>query len=105
MQFGLIHYNQPDLETFGAFLEFAGKTGFTSVELFLEDFWPAGNDEPEKHAERVRGQIEAAGLTVCAITSENDFVYLDEENIQREVARMERVCRLATIVGTDVLRT
>jgi len=35
----------------------------------------------------------------------NDFVYLDEADVSREVARMERVCALANIPGTRVLRT
>jgi len=39
MKFGLIHYNQSDLETFQAFLEFAAEAGFDAVELFLKDYW------------------------------------------------------------------
>jgi sugar phosphate isomerase/epimerase len=105
MAFGLIHYNQPDLETFEAFLAFAAEAGFDAVELFPHDYWPEGDEQPERHAETVRKQIDAAGLSVCAITAMNDFVYLDEANVAREVARMERVCGLARILGTSVLRT
>lgn len=105
MAFGLIHYNQPDLETLEAFLEFAAEAGFDAVELFLRDYWPEGDEHPERHAERVRKQVDAAGLSVCALTAMNDFVYLDEENVAREVARMERVCGLAKILGTNILRT
>jgi sugar phosphate isomerase/epimerase len=105
MTFGLIHYNQPDLETFEAFLEFAAGAGFDAVELFLEDYWPEGDEQPERYAEGVRKQIDTAGLSVCAITAMNDFVYLDEANVAREVARMERVCSLAKILGASVLRT
>lgn len=105
MKFGLIHYNQPDLETFEAFLAFAAESGFDAVELFLGDYWPEGDDDPERHAASVRKLVDAAGLSVCAMTALNDFVFLDEENIAREVARMERVCGLAKILGTNVLRT
>jgi sugar phosphate isomerase/epimerase len=105
MKFGLIHYNQPDLGTFESFLAFAAGAGFDAVELFLKDYWPDGDEHPERHAESVRKQIDSAGLSVCALTAMNDFVYLDEENITREVERMERVCSLARILGTSVLRT
>jgi len=105
MKFGLIHYNQPDLETFDAFLEFAATSGFDAIELWPEDYWPEGEDQPEKGAESVRRQVEAAGLSICAMTAANDFVYLDEDNVAREVTRMERVSGLAKILGTSVLRT
>ncbi|MCZ6633335.1 MAG: sugar phosphate isomerase/epimerase [bacterium] len=103
--FGLIHYNQPDLQTLDAFLEFAATTGFDAVELFLTDYWPKDDDQPETHAEDVRKKVEAAGLNICALTAANDFVQLDETEIEREVRRMERVCALAKILGTNVLRT
>jgi sugar phosphate isomerase/epimerase len=47
MMFGLIHHNQPDLETFEAFLEFAAGAGFDSDELFPEDYWSGGGEQPE----------------------------------------------------------
>ena len=105
MSFGLIHYNQPDLDSLEAFLDFAKKTGFDAVELFIGDFWPEGNDQPEAHAEAVRAKIDAAGLSVCAITGANDFVYLAEPDVEREVARMKQVCGLAKILGTNLIRT
>ena len=103
--FGLIHYNQPDLQGLDAFLEYAATTGFDAVELFISDFWPENEDSPETHAEDLRKKIDASGLTVCAITGANDFVYLDEENINREVQRMARICIVAKILGTNVIRT
>jgi sugar phosphate isomerase/epimerase len=103
--FGLIHYNQPDLDGLDAFLDFAKEAGFDAIELFLRDYWPEGDDSPETHAEAMRSKIDAAGLAVCAITGANDFVQLDESEIQREVNRMERVCALAKILGTQIIRT
>ena len=103
--FGLIHYNQPDLQGLDAFLEYAATTGFDAVELFLSDYWPEGEESPETVAENVRKKLDAAGLKACAVTAANDFVYLDEDNINREVQRMARVCKAAQILGTNVLRT
>mgnify|MGYP001186298125 CR=1 FL=1 len=101
--FGLIHYNQPDLQGLDAFLEYAATIGFDAVELFLSDYWPEGEDNPESRAEDVRKKLDAAGLKACAITAANDFVYLDEDNINREVQRMARVCKAAQILGTNIL--
>ncbi len=103
--FGLIHYNQPDLDGLDAFIAYVKKTGFDAVELFLTDYWPKDETNPEARAEGVRKKLDAAGIKVCALTAANDFVYLDEAEIDREVKRMERVCKIAQILGTNVLRT
>ena len=105
MAYGLIHYNQPDLETLPAFFEFAAKTGFDAVELMPNDVWPEGETDPEKKAEEVRKQVDDAGLKVAAFSAGNDFVYLEEADVEREVRRMERICELAKILGTSVIRT
>lgn len=105
MAYGLIHYNQPDLKTLEAFFGFAAEAGFNAVELMPGDVWPKGEENPEAHAGRVRKQVEAAGLKVCAVGAGNDFVYLDEAEVQREVRRMERICGLAKILGASVIRT
>ena len=39
------------------------------MELFLKDWWPEGDEHPERYAEAVRKQIDASGLSVCAITA------------------------------------
>lgn len=105
-KFGLIHYNQPDLKGLDAFCTFAAGAGFNAVELMMRDLWPdekAGN--PEAEAEAARKKLDAAGLEVCALSALNDFVYLDPVEIAREVKRMERVCTIAKILGTNLLRT
>lgn len=102
---GLIHYNQPDLNSFDAFLEFAADTGFVAVELLLSDYWPEGSDHPESVAAHVRDKLDSFGLEVCAVSASNDFIQRDAVAIEREVERMERVCGLAKILGTSVVRT
>ena len=99
MAYGLIHYNLPDLDTLEAFFEFAAETGFDAVELMPSDVWPEGEDNPEARAEQVRKQAEAAGIQIGAFSAGNDFVWLDDAEVEREVRRMERICSLAKILG------
>jgi len=101
---GLIHYNAPgpDLE---GFLNYAAETGFAYVELQCPDVWPEGVDHPEAHAESVRKLVESKGLAVSAVAAHNDFVVLGADEIEFQVTRMQRVCKLAQIVGTSIIRT
>lgn len=105
MAYGLIHYNQPDLDGLEAFFAFAAGAGFDAVELMPTDVWPQDESNPEGRAEAVRKQAEAAGISICAFGAGNDFVYLEESEIEREVRRMERICALAKIMGASVIRT
>jgi len=101
---GVIHYNFPGL-SFADFLKVAAEAGYGHVELQLPDVW--GNDvsDPEQNAERVRAQVESHGLKVSALAAHNDFVQLDEAAIQPQIERMKRVCQLARVLGTNVIRT
>ena len=105
MAYGLIHYNQPDLDGLEAFFAFAAETGFDAVELMPGDVWPQDEANPEGRAEEVRKQAEVAGIAICAFSAGNDFVQLDEAEVEREVRRMERICALAKMMGTAVIRT
>ncbi len=105
MACGLIHYNLPDLKTLDDFFEFAAQTGFDAVELMPGDVWPAGEESPEARAEQIREQAEAAGIRICALGAGNNFARPDAEEIQRQVRRMERISRLAKILGAPVVRT
>ena len=106
MAYGLIHYNVPDLETLDDFLEFASGAGFDAVELMPRDVWPDEEEQnPEPQAEEVRKKAEALGIQICALGAGNDFIQLDEAEIEREVRRMERICRLAKVLGAPVIRT
>jgi len=101
---GVIHYNFPQF-SLSDFLRYAKDTGYGYVELAVADVWTDEIQEPEKRAEAVRKEVNACGLKVSALSAANDFIQLDEEAIRFQVDRMERVCALARILGTDVIRT
>ncbi len=103
---GVIHYNFPGY-TMEDFLSYAQDTGFKYVEIQIGDVWDEENplSEGKERARKLRGRLEEHGLKVSSLSAKNDFVYLDTEMIEAEVARMEKVCDLAEILGTSVLRT
>lgn len=106
MKFGLIHYNAPG-DTLETFLDYAAGAGFDAVELQIGDVWREADpdDRPEANAERVRGEVESRGLSVGALAAGNDFVVVEPEAVSAQVARMERVCRLALQLGTNIIRS
>ena len=104
MDFGLIHYNAPG-KTLGEFLKYAADAGFGFVELQFRDVWPEGCASPEKEAESAARLTAYAGLKVSALAASNDFVVMDEEQVKAQVERMKRVCGLARILGSSVIRT
>jgi sugar phosphate isomerase/epimerase len=101
---GVIHYNFPEF-SLSDFLRYAEETGYEYVELAVADVWADEIRVQEKRAEAVRKEVDVRGLMVSALSAANDFIQLDEEAIQFQVDRMERVCALAQILGTDVIRT
>lgn len=103
MKFGLIHYNAPG-DTLEAFLDYAAEAGFDGVELQIGDVW-LDDETPESTAERVRGMVESRGLFVGALAAGNDFVVTEPTVVAAQVARMERVCRLALLLGTKIIRS
>ena len=104
MKIGVIHYNFPGY-SFTDFLKYASETGYGYVELSVGDVWGKGVDNPERKAEEVRKQVESSGLKVSALAAGNDFIVLEEKAIEAQVERMGRICGLANILGTDVIRT
>jgi len=106
-KFGMIHYNTPG-DTLEELLDYAQETGYEYLELRVSDIWDEKNDsesEAARRAETVREMLEKRGLKASAVSAGNDFVIEDEETIRAQVERMHRICRLAGIVGTNVLRT
>jgi sugar phosphate isomerase/epimerase len=101
---GLIHYNAPG-RTVAEFLDYAQVAGFGYVELQIGDVWRPEVAVPEKEAEAVRRLAEERGLGISALAAGNDFVVLEEEEVRRQVERMRRICKLAQILGTNVIRT
>jgi sugar phosphate isomerase/epimerase len=106
MKYGLIHYNAPG-GNLVEFLDYAAGAGFDGVELQSNDVWDEDDDtaEPEAEAERVRGLCAARGLIVGAFAARNNFLVTVPEEVARQVARMERICRLALALGTNVVRS
>lgn len=106
MKFGLIHYNAPG-ETLEAFLSYAADAGFDAVELQSRDVWDESNpnDQPEARAEQVRALCEAKGIAVGAFAACNNFLVTDPDQIAFQVSRMERICQLAKLLGTNVIRS
>jgi sugar phosphate isomerase/epimerase len=102
-KFGLIKCNFPGpLEEF---LDFAAEAGFDCVEISIESIADPHQPDAEKGAEAVRELVSERGLEISAVSARNDFVVLDEAQVQAQVHRMWKVCRLAKIAGTRVLRT
>jgi len=103
---GVIHYNFPGFG-FEEFLRFCVDTGYRYVELAIGDVWdekdPAA--EPEKKAEAVRRRLDEMGLRVSVLSAGNDFLVEGQQAMDHQVARMERVAKLAKILGADILRT
>lgn len=104
MQFGMIHYRAPG-NTLEEFLDYVAETGFDVVELQCQDVWPEGNDLPEREAERIRALFEERSIAVSALSTGNDFLAVGEDAIRHQVERMDRLSKLAGILGTKILRT
>jgi sugar phosphate isomerase/epimerase len=106
MQFALIHYNAPGA-TLEAFLDYAAGCGFDAVELQCADVWDETDEraDPEARAVEVRALAEARGVAICAFAASNDFLTLDPHERNVQVARMERICNLGKLLGTNVIRT
>lgn len=104
MKIGVIHYNFPQF-TFEQFLDYCPKAGFEYVEIQIGDVWGPGVDDPEAKAAEVARQLCERGLAASALSAGNDFVVLGEEAVRAQVERLTRVMRLATILGTNVIRT
>jgi sugar phosphate isomerase/epimerase len=104
MKVGVIHYNFPQFN-FEQFLDYCQQNQIEYVELQLTDVWTPEIANPEAEAEKVLKQLQDRGLKASALAAHNDFVVLEEEQVAHQVERMKRVCKLAKILGTNVLRT
>lgn len=104
MKLGIIHYNFPD-HSLSEFLKAIKKIGYGYSEIGCRDTWAQGTDNPEEQAEKLRKEMDQIGIQCSAVSAGNDFVLLDEKLIAEQVKRMKRICGLAKILGTNVLRT
>ena len=104
MKLGIIHYNFPD-HSLSEFLRAIKDIGYGYAEISCRDTWAEGTDNPEEQAEQLSKEMDDIGIKCSAVSAGNDFVLLDESQIKEQVSRMERICGLARILGTNVLRT
>ncbi|MFO7946633.1 MAG: sugar phosphate isomerase/epimerase family protein [Armatimonadota bacterium] len=104
MPYGVIHYNTP-ADDFEEFIKWASETGFECCEVMLRDVWPDESEYQEDGAHKAKEILDEHGMFASALQAGNDFVQLDDEAVQEQAERMEKVARLAKILGTDVLRT
>ena len=105
MKLGIIHYNFPE-HSLSEFLRAIKELGYDYSELMSRDVWPdETTGDPEAEAEKLRKELDEVGVQCSALSLQNDFVMLDEAKIEQQVKRAERVCGLARILGTNVLRT
>ncbi len=102
-RYGLIHYNVEG--TLLEFLDFAAEAGFDCCELRVPEAFDPDDPGAEEQAEALRERMAARGLAISAISARNDFNVLDEDQVAAQVGRMERICRLAKLAGTDTIRT
>jgi len=103
--YGLIYYNFPghSLEQFGAF---AGAAGFQRAEVPIGGVWheKEAGDDPEARAPEVRAMFARHGVRLSALAAGNDFLQPDDAGMALQVERLQRVCRLAELAGTKLVR-
>jgi sugar phosphate isomerase/epimerase len=103
MKYGIVHYNTPG-DTVWEFLDFLAEAGFDGAELQVSDVWPEGEENPESRAEQVAQGLAERGLEASALAARNNFCVTTPEQHREQVERMRRVCGLAQILGTQMLR-
>ena len=105
MKLGIIHYNFPE-HSLSEFLRAIKELGYDYSEIMCRDVWPdETTGDPEAEAEKLRKEMDEVGVKCSALSLQNDFVLLDRAAIDQQIVRAERVCGLARILGTNVLRT
>lgn len=105
--FGLVFYNFPDY-TLEQFAQYAGAAGFSYAEIMIQHLWNERDsaDYAEARASEVGALLRRHGLQPSAVAAGNDFLALGDgsEALTRQVERLKRVCRLARLAGTDLIR-
>ena len=103
-EFGLIFYNLPgyDLERF---VSFASTTGFTCAEIPVREVWDGGEVSVAETRVRDLGRLLSdQGMRLSALSAGNNFIQATDEDLERQVERLKRVCLLARLAGTSMLR-
>ena len=102
---GAVHHNWPGYE-FETFVHRAVEIGYGYCELPTADFWDESETAGgEVSALAAREVLDRHGLSVSAIAAGNDFLQADEDDLTAQLTRYRKICQLAPILGTDLLRT
>jgi sugar phosphate isomerase/epimerase len=103
--FGLVFYNFPG-HTLEQFAAYAAATGFAYCEIMVGHLWKEADpgDYAEARATEVGALLRRHGLRPSAVAAGNDFLKGDAAELDRQVERLKRVCRLARLAGTDLVR-
>ena len=99
---GVINYNFPDFSLEDLFI-WCRKVNCEYVELQRRDVWNE-DEEPEKTAENVAKTMEKYGVKVSQISSGNDFLQKTEEDFNRQVEIVKKLCKIIKIFGGNQLR-
>lgn len=104
---GVVHYNFPNF-SFDDFLRYCAENGFQYVELAVPTFWDpdlkfplqgaAEVKQQSEYTRKVRAKVESYGITVGAVSAQNDFLQVDPGAIEYQVARMRDICEQATLL-------
>jgi sugar phosphate isomerase/epimerase len=104
-EYGLVFWNFRGY-SLEQFAQYAGRTGFAYAEIPVACIWNEKDpgDYPEARAGEVGLLLRRHGLRPSAVSAGNDFLQPDDAGMERQVERLKRVCRLARLAGTDLLR-
>ena len=106
MMLGLIHYRAPG-DNAEEFVRWAAEAGFECVELRFNDLMPEEMDaaDYESNCRQLKSLMDELGIVASAVSLGNDFVYLEDEMIQKEVERTRSIAELTQIFDCSVFRT
>jgi sugar phosphate isomerase/epimerase len=103
---GVIHYNFPGF-TLDQFFQYCKDTGYQYMELQSNDVWDETkpDDKPEQTAEALKKRLDKMGLQVSALAASNNFLVAGAAAMAEQAKRMERMAKLARLLGASILRT
>ncbi len=105
---GLIHYctrGRLAKAPLPEFLDYAAATGFQTLELQYRDVESSPGIYSLEKAMEVRRWCDDRGLEVSQLSTGNDFVILNECDINQQAQRMRWLARCALELGAKILRT
>lgn len=86
-------------------LQYAKETGFDGIEVSTSPGVHKGTlDLSEGNLPKVKELIEKYGLSAFAVAGYNDFVQKDDNEMLRQVDKLEGACKIAKALGAPVVR-